>query len=123
MLYNTDVHLPQLVEYLIQDFREGDIDKLKASKIVVSKLNVELKTELDTTQVMFNEKEKKIFEKAFKTLREAIKDEDKLEVFSNIERVKIKLLEDLKQLNEDNWETVIGTLIRHIKRTKSETDG
>ena len=123
MLYNTDVHLPQLVEYLIQDFREGDIDKLKASKIVVSKLNVELKTELDTTQVMFNEKEKKIYEKAFKTLRDTIKDEDKLEVFSNIERVKIKLLEDLKQLNEDNWETVIGTLIRHIKRAKSEDEG
>ena len=120
MLYDVDVHIPQLVEYLIKDFRDGDIDKLKASRIVVSKINPSLKANFDTTQVIFEEKQKNLYEKAFKKLRESIKEEDKLEVFVSIERVKVKLLKDLEELDEDRWETMIADLIRHIKTSKGK---
>lgn len=119
MLYNTDVHLPQIVEYLMTDYRSGEMEKLESSKTMILKLIPEIKDNLDLTEKSYLVKQKKITEDCYNSIKEEFevnKGKETLEEFLSIIN---KSYKDFVDLENDNWETIISKIVKHIKTTDS----
>jgi len=107
MLYDTRLHLPQLVEKMwIEDFRNGDITKLETDKILVSKM---------LSDKNFDNK-LKIIDDEYKTRKEKLEKE--------LNEIQEKLAEKSEEYNENeisHWETIIAELKRTIDNTAIPT--
>lgn len=119
-LYDTDVHIPQLIELLIKDYREGDGDKLEIDKKMLSKISEELKTTFNLTEETFKNKNKELDQKNLEKLKDVISEGKKIiDVFMDIEDIKKSYLEELGELSEDKWETIFAKAVKHIKNTEN----
>ena len=117
MLYDVDVHLYKLMEALINDFHEGEVEKLIATETMISKIvdGSKLKTELKTIMEIRETETNKLFKQSFEMIRQALDTKKGLEVFVAIERIKEKLSKDLQKIENDSWETVFAKIVKYIK--------
>lgn len=101
MLYNLEVHLPDRVNMLLEDFRVGDITKLDNDKKILLKI-----------LSCYDNYDKRIgiLDKEHETRKKPVL--DKLE---NIEKERIKLLEQLDDIEKDYWESIMGLTTRVIQ--------
>ncbi len=120
MIYNTEVHLPQMVEFFINDYREGDVEKLEANKIMLLKIlkDTSLHNEILQIEKKRKEKSKELWDVALKDIRNVVEIKKEMDIFIGIEGIKKRLSEELIRLEQDNWETVFSKIINFIKVTK-----
>jgi len=119
MLYNTEVHIPQLIELLIKDYREGDGDKLESDKKMLGKISESLNNNFLITEDEYKNRKNELDEDFLEKLVAASLEGDKiLDVFIEIDKIKKEYLEKLGELNEDKWETIFSKTIKHIKTTE-----
>lgn len=119
MLYDTEVHIPQIIELLIKDYRDGDGDKLESDKKMLGKINESLKDSFLVTEDEYESRKKKLDKEHLGKLDKVVEEKEKiLDVFIEIEQIKKEYLEKLSELNEDKWETIFSKTIKHIKTTE-----
>lgn len=99
MLYDTDMHLPQLMNWLMESFKSGKVEELEASKILTSKI-VDEKT-LNKIKMIDHEHDKRK-----KELEGQLK---------NLEEQRNKIVMELGKNEANYWETIIGELVRTVK--------
>jgi len=121
--YNVGMHIPQLLECFVQDFRAGDINKLKNDKTILMKLIQDKKYHNMITSCDNNRKTKydQLVKKAIeslKTIQETTKPE---ELFIDINEIVKDLGEALDEAEGDYWETIFAKTIDIINNFK-DTD-
>lgn len=100
MLYDKKIHLPQINEKMLEDFRTGNISQLEADKILIQKIFYDNKD--------FNQRIK-LIEKKY--------DENKKNLVVAINGKQKELEEEAGKLDSnerDYWESIIGLTIRTI---------
>lgn len=101
MLYDLRAHLPSLVDKMMsEDYRQGDVTKLEADKVLITKLLAD-SLEFGKKIQMIDTEHKKRKDAVIKKLEE-------------LEKTKVTALEELDTIEKDYWETIIGEVTRAI---------
>lgn len=123
MVYDVRGHFPQIIEELRQDFKQGSIDGLELNKTFIEKIAPKL-------QNLFNgfekERDKRILAEWKRYIESVTKlvngdTTKKLDDF-NIEVTSIynSLIRAVNKHEQDYWETVISTVIKHNNKEYEE---
>jgi len=122
--YNVGMHIPQLLECFVQDFRAGDINKLKNDKTILMKLIQDKKyhnmiTSCDNIRKTKYDKLVKKALESLKTIQETTKPE---ELFIDINEIVKDLGEALDEAEGDYWETIFAKTIDMINNFKENDE-
>jgi hypothetical protein len=109
MLYDIRVHLPQVMERMLEDFHAGDVTKLESNKAVIVKLLSENGGFCKKLLVVDDEYQKR-----------------KADVMGRLEKVeksRLGLVEELEGVERGYWETILGEFTRVVQSMpKSESE-
>lgn len=116
MYYDKNVHLPQVVEMFIQDFHNGDVEKLENNKTLLLKLieDQAFKKNLAKCDSIRDQKILELFQKAQEALKTLLETKNPKELFIDVVEIQNDLSSALLLVERDYWETVYKEITQII---------
>jgi len=116
MTYDKEVHIPQLVEMFVQDFRAGDIEKLQNDKTLLLKLidHPEFKNFIGSCETIRDKKTQELFKKAQEAVKILLETKNPEELFVDLAEIQNDLSGSLMGVERDYWETIFSKLTETI---------
>ena len=113
MDYDKTVHLPQLVEMFMQDFHNGDIEKLQNTETLILKLidDIDFQKKIKQIKTINTNKNQTLFKKSTEALKTLLETKKPEEVFLLLPDLQNTLNVALMQEERNYWETIYREII------------
>lgn len=123
MVYDTRGHIPQVIEEMRQDFKDGNIDGLENHRIFIGQIYPEMVNVFDSYEKERNKRIQGEWKQYIKSITNAVNGDSmkNLDDFNvNVTNIQNNLLRAVNKHEKDYWETIMGSTIRRNNKDYHE---
>jgi len=127
MNYDISVHLGQQMENFLNAYAAGEVEAMERTKSNIKDImkNSDMKDVLDNIDKWDNKKNSeitKIIKKAREALKEIASDENKKDIFIDVEEIKNDTIEALSTLEGEYWDSIRNLILKSVNEVQDETE-
>lgn len=121
MLYDVKAHVPGLMENFLEEYRNGELEKILRTKTALIQVlkDTDAERKIPLVEVEKKKQYKKIDEDAIKSLTGIVNGENMDKIWEDVHKTYAEYVQAAEKIETDYWETLISVFRNTINGIKT----